>query len=59
MLTVATLPYKLGELLRSPDRLAALRANARLLARPRAAFDIARHVMNLADRTRESLDRIS
>ena len=38
---VATLPYKLGQLLATPGRLAALAANAKRLGRPRAAFDVA------------------
>lgn len=43
---VATLPYKLGQLLAAPDRLAALTANAKRLGRPQAAFDIARAALN-------------
>jgi processive 1,2-diacylglycerol beta-glucosyltransferase len=39
---VATLPYKLTQLLGDPARLASLKANARRLGRPQAAFDIAR-----------------
>jgi processive 1,2-diacylglycerol beta-glucosyltransferase len=38
---VATMPFKLTQLLEDPKRLAAIKANARKLARPRAAFDIA------------------
>jgi processive 1,2-diacylglycerol beta-glucosyltransferase len=37
---LATLGYKVTDLLRDPDHLNRLRANARRLARPRAAFDI-------------------
>jgi processive 1,2-diacylglycerol beta-glucosyltransferase len=39
---LATLPYKLDQLLGSPERLAELAANARRLGRPQAAFDVAR-----------------
>lgn len=39
---VATLPYKLSQLLGTPGRLAELAANARKLGRPQAAFDVAR-----------------
>ena len=38
----ATLPHKLTELLESPKRLASLKANARKIARPQAAYDAAR-----------------
>ena len=38
----ATLPYKLGQLLGTPGRLAQLAANAQRLGRPQAAFDVAR-----------------
>jgi processive 1,2-diacylglycerol beta-glucosyltransferase len=38
----ATLPHKLGELLGDPKRLEALKRNARRIAKPRAAFDVAR-----------------
>jgi processive 1,2-diacylglycerol beta-glucosyltransferase len=44
----ATLPMKLEQLLATPDRLAQLKANARRLGRPRAAFDIARYALSLA-----------
>ncbi len=43
---VATLPYKLGQLLATPNRLAALAANAKRLGRPRAAFDVARAALD-------------
>ena len=46
--SVASLPYKLTRLLRDPGRLAALKENARRLGRPRAAFDVARKVLELA-----------
>ncbi len=42
---VATLPYKLTELLRDPPRLAQLKANAQRLGRPQAAFAVARKVL--------------
>lgn len=38
---IGTLPYKLNQLLASPDRLAQLTANAKRLGRPHAAFDVA------------------
>lgn len=38
----ATLPLKLTELLREPGRLATIKANARRLGRPQAAFEVAR-----------------
>lgn len=37
----STLPFKLGQLLADRSRLECLRSNARRLARPRAAFDVA------------------
>jgi len=43
---VATLPLKLGQLLADPARLARLKENARRLGRPRAAFDVARAVLD-------------
>jgi len=42
-----TLGFKVAELLRHPERLDRLRANARRLARPRAAFDIAGRALAL------------
>jgi processive 1,2-diacylglycerol beta-glucosyltransferase len=39
---VATLPFKLTELLQDVSRLAALKSSSRKLGRPQAAFDIAR-----------------
>ena len=38
----ATLPYKLGELLGDAKRLESLKRNARRIAKPQAAFDVAR-----------------
>jgi processive 1,2-diacylglycerol beta-glucosyltransferase len=43
---IATLPHKLGQLLRDPGRLATLKANARRLGKPQAAFDIARAALS-------------
>jgi processive 1,2-diacylglycerol beta-glucosyltransferase len=45
---LATLPYKIGCLLDDPKRLAQLKANATRTARPRAAFEIVDHALNLA-----------
>jgi processive 1,2-diacylglycerol beta-glucosyltransferase len=39
---LGTLPHKLLKLLENPSRLATLKQNARALARPQAAFDVAR-----------------
>jgi processive 1,2-diacylglycerol beta-glucosyltransferase len=47
---LATLAYKVGRLLREPDRLARLKANARQLGRPRAAFDIVTRSLELLPR---------
>jgi processive 1,2-diacylglycerol beta-glucosyltransferase len=43
---VATLPYKLTRLLRSPERMAQLKRNARELGKPDAAFRIARTALD-------------
>jgi processive 1,2-diacylglycerol beta-glucosyltransferase len=43
--SIATLPYKLNKLLGDPSRLAQLKANAKRLGKPQAAFDIARAVL--------------
>src|SRR5262249_13820446 len=48
--TLATLPYRVGGLLDAPPRLARLRANARQLARPEAAFEVARRCLGLVRR---------
>lgn len=45
---VATLPYKLAELLRQPRRLAQLKARSKALGRPRAAFAVARKALTFA-----------
>src|SRR4029077_10265506 len=39
---IGTLAHKLTQLLDDPKRLASLKANARRLGKPRAAFDVAR-----------------
>jgi processive 1,2-diacylglycerol beta-glucosyltransferase len=44
---VATLPHKVGVLLEDAKRLRRLKANARRLARPRAAFAAAEKVLSL------------
>jgi processive 1,2-diacylglycerol beta-glucosyltransferase len=44
---IATLAYKVTSLLREPGRLEQLKANARRLARPRAAFDVAHRALEL------------
>jgi processive 1,2-diacylglycerol beta-glucosyltransferase len=43
----ATLPLKLGELLKDEKRLAALKHNALRIARPQAAFDVAKLALGL------------
>jgi processive 1,2-diacylglycerol beta-glucosyltransferase len=42
------LAYKIDSLLDDPVRLAAMRANVRRLARPRAAYDIVNKLLALA-----------
>jgi len=44
---LATLTHKVAPLLENPDRLAQLKANARRLARPRAAFDVVERSLEL------------
>src|SRR5262249_40094257 len=44
---VATLAHKVTALLRDPGRLAQLKANARRLGRPRAAFDVVERALKL------------
>jgi processive 1,2-diacylglycerol beta-glucosyltransferase len=46
---VATLPLKLTELLRNPERLKTLKTNARAIARPQAAFDVAKVALGIAE----------
>lgn len=41
------LPQKLASVLGNPKRLAALKRSAKRLAKPRAAFDIAQHILSL------------
>lgn len=43
-----TLAFKLSELLADPKRLAAIKANARKIARPRAAYEVAQLAIDLA-----------
>jgi processive 1,2-diacylglycerol beta-glucosyltransferase len=45
---LSTVPYKLTSLLRDPQRLTTIKANARHLGRPHAAYDVARHALELA-----------
>lgn len=45
---VGTLPLKLTDLLKNPDRLASLKQNARMIAKPRAAFDVATIALEIA-----------
>ncbi len=44
---IATLAYKLDDLLDDPARMAQLKANVARLARPRAAFDVVEHSLQL------------
>ena len=46
----ATLPLKLSRLLSDPKRLEALKANGRRVAKPQAAFDVARLALRIAER---------
>jgi processive 1,2-diacylglycerol beta-glucosyltransferase len=48
--TIATLAHKVTSLLRDPERLARLKANAQRLGRPRAAFDIVERAVELIAR---------
>jgi processive 1,2-diacylglycerol beta-glucosyltransferase len=45
---LSTLAFKLTELLRDSKRLATIKANARRLGRPRAAFDVAKRALEIA-----------
>jgi processive 1,2-diacylglycerol beta-glucosyltransferase len=47
---VATLAFKVTSLLKSPERLARLKENARRLGRPRAAFDVVERSLELIGR---------
>ena len=49
---VGTLTHKLSGLLRDGQRLGQLKANAKKLGRPRAAFDVAAAAQELASRPR-------
>ncbi len=51
---IATLPYKLTQLLRDPERIAQLKGNARKLGKPDAAFRIARAALDWANPRTES-----
>jgi UDP-N-acetylglucosamine:LPS N-acetylglucosamine transferase len=54
---IATLPMKLGTLLSDPAKLDALKANARRIAKPQAAFEIARMALQWPDaRDRRGLE---
>lgn len=55
---LASLPYKLTSLLTDPLRLQSLRASARALARPRAAFAVAEHALRMLG-SLPSYDRLS
>jgi processive 1,2-diacylglycerol beta-glucosyltransferase len=48
--TIATLAHKVTSLLRAPERLAHLKANAQRLGRPRAAFEIVERSLELFGR---------
>ena len=52
---IATLPHKLTELLKDRRRLAALKANARKLGRPKAAIHVAEKTLALAGTGRAAL----
>lgn len=41
-----SLPFQINQLLKQPERLAAMRENARKLGRPQAAFTIARYILD-------------
>jgi processive 1,2-diacylglycerol beta-glucosyltransferase len=51
---IGTLAYKITTFLREPSRLEQLKANARRLAKPRAAFAVAASVLALLERRRET-----
>lgn len=48
---IATLGYKVSKLLREPERLQQLRANAAALGRPRAAYEVVEESLRFARRT--------
>ena len=45
---VGTLPLKITQLLENPSRLASIRENARRIAKPQAAFDVAKIALGIA-----------
>lgn len=47
---IATLGYKIDGLLKDPERLASLRANARRIGKPRAAFDVVAKALEVVRR---------
>lgn len=49
---IGTLAYKITTFLRDPGQLATLKANARRLAKPKAAFDVAAGVLTMLERRR-------
>ena len=49
MNNLPTLAVKLAAVLGDPGRLASLKANARRIAKPRAAYDVAARAMQLAE----------
>jgi processive 1,2-diacylglycerol beta-glucosyltransferase len=55
----ATLAYKLGTLLESPETLARVKSNATRLGRPRAAYDVAARTIEFADKHRAAIRRES
>jgi processive 1,2-diacylglycerol beta-glucosyltransferase len=56
---LATLPYKLNALLSSPRRFAQIKANARRIARPLAAYDVAAEVLAMLDPSRVGISTVS
>jgi processive 1,2-diacylglycerol beta-glucosyltransferase len=50
--TIGTLPFKVGDLLADPARMARLTANAARLGRPRAAYDVAARALQLIPEAR-------
>jgi processive 1,2-diacylglycerol beta-glucosyltransferase len=53
----AALPYKITSLLTEPHRLDRLRENVRMIARPRAAFDVVERSLELIARRTDSTSR--
>jgi processive 1,2-diacylglycerol beta-glucosyltransferase len=51
---IGTLAHKISQFLRDPGRLDQLKSNARRLARPNAALEVARHALALLDTSRHS-----